>query len=542
MSWYKTGTVTVTNGSPTITGAGASWVDAGTLNAGDIMSLPDGNLYEIQSINSNNGITLASNYLGGSLSGQAYAIMPIGLLPSALAQQVKSVLTTANTALASAVRFDTAAQGLTSGQRQNARTNIAALGAADVGAGRLSKSVAGGADVALTATEAANQFIELTGALTANINVTVPAAARLFMIYNATSGAYTLTVKTAAGTGVAVPQGSRVVLECDGTNVVNPVTCVTGTLTAAGSAGEGMLISSRGGQVIRLYSETSGGHQWDIYGSGNNLRFSDNTGGGEVSIDQNVVCGANLSVPPTNGIFLDGLGDTYIKEASANVMWFGTGGTERARITATGYIKASNSGTYEGATVPYHELYKNEDNANWAAQITHTGSTAGNQYGLKIRLGGDPNGAGNQFLYCEGNASMRAAIRSNGGIENYQANDVNLSDERLKSNLSPLASPAWGMARALGDLIEEGEYADAPGRRLWMMRAQRVEQAGFNHLVDRNVRNGLALMRGLHEQQIDMIYRRATSEVLAWADDEVRPALADYSTRLARIEQHLTLN
>ncbi len=269
MSWYKTGTITVTNGSPTITGAGTSWVDAGTLNAGDVMSAPDGNLYEIQSINSNPGITLASNYLGGSLSGQAYAIMPIGLLPSTLAQQVKSTLTTANTALASAVRFDTAAQGLTSGQQQNARTNIAALGAADVGAGRLSKSVAGGADVALTATEAANQFIELTGALTANINVTVPAAARLFMIYNATSGAYTLTVKTAAGSGIVAPQGLRVMLECDGTNVIVPVNGLVGDLyiaagteTIYGSNSEALSVrnssSGSSGRTSLGYSQSSG--------------------------------------------------------------------------------------------------------------------------------------------------------------------------------------------------------------------------------------------------------------------------------------------
>lgn len=236
MTWYKTGTISLTNGAAAITGAGTSWVDAGVLNSGDILAPPDGNLYEILSIESNTGLTLASNYLGSTASGAAYAIMPIGLLPSALAQQVKAVLTIASAASSAAV-LSTPAQGLTSTQQGNARANIAALGAADVGAGRLSKSVAGGADVTLTATEAANQFLDFTGTLTANINVIVPAAARLFAVYNATSGAYTLTVKTAAGTGVAVPQGLRGLVECDATNVVGLTVGNAGSFTTLASTG-----------------------------------------------------------------------------------------------------------------------------------------------------------------------------------------------------------------------------------------------------------------------------------------------------------------
>ena len=226
MTWLKTGTVTVTNGSATITGSGTLFVDTGTINPGDIFTSADGKLYEILTVNSNTGITLASNYLGSSLSAQAFAIMPIGLLPSTLAQQVKTTLATANTAMASTVRYDISTMGLSLTQQQNARTNIASLSALDVGQGRLSKSGAGGVDVTLTAGEASAQFIELTGTITANINVIVPAAARLFYIYNGTGGAYTVTVKTPSGSGVAVTQGGRTMLECDATNVVNPLSYI----------------------------------------------------------------------------------------------------------------------------------------------------------------------------------------------------------------------------------------------------------------------------------------------------------------------------
>jgi hypothetical protein len=54
--------------------------------------------------------------------------------------------------------------------------------------GRLSKSVAGGSDVTLTAAEARNQILEFTGTLTANINVVVPAVPSGWILYNATAG------------------------------------------------------------------------------------------------------------------------------------------------------------------------------------------------------------------------------------------------------------------------------------------------------------------------------------------------------------------
>lgn len=103
----------------------------------------------------------------------------------------------------------------------------------------LSKSVAGSADVALTQDEQRRDQLVFTGALTGNINVTVDATPWRWSIYNNTSGNYTLKVKTSGGTGVFIPQGQRVVLECDGTNVICPERAslvLLQTQNAAGSA------------------------------------------------------------------------------------------------------------------------------------------------------------------------------------------------------------------------------------------------------------------------------------------------------------------
>lgn len=90
-------------------------------------------------------------------------------------------------------------------------------------AGILTKSVAGAADVTLSAAESYNGIIILTGTLTGNINVIMPASAMKWVVRNQTSGSFSLTVKTATGSGVAVLQGDATILYCDGTDVVEAV-------------------------------------------------------------------------------------------------------------------------------------------------------------------------------------------------------------------------------------------------------------------------------------------------------------------------------
>jgi hypothetical protein len=42
-----------------------------------------------------------------------------------------------------------------------------------------------------------------------------------------------------------------------------------------------------------------------------------------------------------------------------------------------------------------------------------------------------------QFLYCSNNAGARAYIKNDGGFNNYQANNSNLSDRREKKDFEP---------------------------------------------------------------------------------------------------------
>jgi hypothetical protein len=91
-----------------------------------------------------------------------------------------------------------------------------------------------GADVTLTDAQNRSVSLYIAGALIANVAVKVADTRKGFwFVENATTGAYTVTVRTVSGTGVVVNQGQRAVLYSDGADVVaifsGPVGDILGT-------------------------------------------------------------------------------------------------------------------------------------------------------------------------------------------------------------------------------------------------------------------------------------------------------------------------
>lgn len=83
---------------------------------------------------------------------------------------------------------------------------------------RASADAASG-DVTLSGSTRRAGYLTVTGNLPANRNVIVPNDWQ-GVVYNNTTGAFSLTFKTASGSGVAVAQTKRATLLADGTNVV----------------------------------------------------------------------------------------------------------------------------------------------------------------------------------------------------------------------------------------------------------------------------------------------------------------------------------
>jgi hypothetical protein len=70
-------------------------------------------------------------------------------------------------------------------------------------------------------------ILECSGAPGAAATVICPTATKVYIIKNSVSGGFAVTLKTSAGTGVSVPNGSTSILYCDGTNVVSAATATT---------------------------------------------------------------------------------------------------------------------------------------------------------------------------------------------------------------------------------------------------------------------------------------------------------------------------
>ena len=111
-------------------------------------------------------------------------------------------------------------------------------------------NVAGTGTYTLSGFELNRIAYNLTGVLTGNRIVVVPATVQQYWITNSTTGAFTLTVKTSAGSGIAVPQGGAAILYCDGTNVVNAQTLNISLPVPIANGGTGA--TSAGGALVNL--------------------------------------------------------------------------------------------------------------------------------------------------------------------------------------------------------------------------------------------------------------------------------------------------
>ena len=129
----------------------------------------------------------------------------------------------------------------------NTNTNLQTIDA--FSAGFLSKNVGGSANVTLTTAnadptaESSNKVLDLNGTLTANIHVFIPAVENNYIVYNNTSGSFSLTVAATghAANGVVVTQGEYANLYCDGSanyNVKNSLSRLSGDVTIGGTITE----------------------------------------------------------------------------------------------------------------------------------------------------------------------------------------------------------------------------------------------------------------------------------------------------------------
>jgi len=123
-----------------------------------------------------------------------------------------------------------------------------------------------------------------------------------------------------------------------------------------------------------------------------------------------------------------------VSSITAIPLVFSTSDTERARIDSNGALLVGTT------TASSSERLKVVCSAASQA-VVFQNSNASNPYGLTVYFsGGAPNNTTEWFQYNYDTAGLKASIRSNGGIANYSANNVNISDSREKTNVNPASS------------------------------------------------------------------------------------------------------
>jgi hypothetical protein len=242
-------------------------------------------------------------------------------------------------------------------------------------------------------------FIECTGALTAGRNLIVPANKKLYFIYNNTTGGFAVTVKVSGQTGVSVANGKKVLLVSNGTDIVlatnsfsgsfdgtvGATTPSTGAFTTLSASGATTVSNTFPKLILKRSNSTTSYGSLDFVGSDNAVDWQ---------------------VSTNNAVGIAGF-EISEGEGTNNCFLIAPGGKLTLTETTTASLSAD---------------FKNTSASPYGLALTYT--TA------------DPNNTTNEFLVGYGNAStVRFSMRSNGGLTNYSANNVNLSDQREKKDI-----------------------------------------------------------------------------------------------------------
>ena len=189
------------------------------------------------------------------------------------------------------------------------------------------------------------------------MQIIVPNTIQQYWVRNTTTGAYSLTVKTAAGTGIAVVQNGAAILYCDGTNVVEADTNNLSTPigipqggTGATTAGTALINLGGTSLGIGVFTAVNAAVARASLGAAASGANADITSLSALTTPISVVQGGTGQTTYTNGQLL--IGNTTGNTLTKTTLTAGTGITV---TNGTGSITITNTGpdSFPGVGIAY---------------------------------------------------------------------------------------------------------------------------------------------------------------------------------------------
>lgn len=203
-----------------------------------------------------------------------------------------------------------------------------------------------------------NLVIRVLGTISATREFIVPTLEKQYIVFNNTVGSQAILVKTAAGTGVTIPNGARMHVFVDGTDVVQmdnyDVTRTIGSLTLSSAlpiASGGTGATTQQAAINALAGASTSGQY--LRGNGTNVVMSAIQAGDVPTLNQNTT-GTAANVTGTVAIANGGTGQTTANAAinallpsqsSQNGKYLTTDGTNTSWATVSGGVTTFSAGT-----------------------------------------------------------------------------------------------------------------------------------------------------------------------------------------------------
>ena len=265
-----------------------------------------------------------------------------------------------------------------------------------------------GVDVTLSMTPGAsatarNMYIVLSG--TGGANLIVPTNTKLYFIYNGASSA--VTVKVSGQTGVSVPASAKMLLLCNGTDVVNAVDTfaspnLTGVPTAPTASAGTSTTQIATTQFVQQAGLTGEIKMWATGTAPSGYLFCN---GSSVSTTTYAALFAVI------GYTYGGSGASFTLPNFTNRMPIGAGGTYA--LAATG---GSATTTLVEANVPSHTHTFSATTGNNNSSLSHTHNILGSSGYHYVADGGQNNGGNASNPFSLGSADYGTYVTASGDL------------------------------------------------------------------------------------------------------------------------------